>query len=111
LHVDQDVQSNNALSLMLTRFDDYKSMFRPGASKHFIVVTDDDSNLDAVSFDTQIKAKLAGNDPLFIDYFFHSIYGYGTGTCSTASWAAAIHAARDGHVHCGCRRRTSSSWR
>jgi hypothetical protein len=76
LHVDQDVQSNNALSLLLSRFDDYKSMFRTGASKHFIVVTDDDSSLDAASFDTQIKAKLLAYDPLFKDYKFHSIYGY-----------------------------------
>jgi hypothetical protein len=76
LHVDQDVQSSNSLSLLLSRFDDYKSMFRSGASKHFIVVTDDDSSLDAASFDTQMKAKLQAYDPLFTDYRFHSIYGY-----------------------------------
>jgi hypothetical protein len=76
LHLDQDVQSNNALALLLSRFDDYKSMFRSGASKHFVVVTDDNSSLDAVSFDTQIKQKLLANDPQFVDYTFHSIYGY-----------------------------------
>lgn len=76
LHVDQHVGSSNALSLTISKFPEYSSMLRVGASKHFVVVTDDNSSISASSFDQQIKPLLTGVDPAFTKYTFHAIYGY-----------------------------------
>jgi hypothetical protein len=76
LHVDQPVGSTNALVLFISQFASYASMLRPGASKHFVVVTDDNSSISAASFDQQITPLLQGVDPQFQKYTFHAIYGY-----------------------------------
>ncbi len=69
-HVDQHVDSSDALLQILGRYNDYKAMLRPDAAKHVIVISDDDSSLGAVAFDTQLKAL---DPPLFDDYVFHGI--------------------------------------
>ncbi|MBW2456251.1 MAG: VWA domain-containing protein [Deltaproteobacteria bacterium] len=69
-HVDQHVDSSDALLQILGRYDDYKDMLRPDAAKHVIVISDDDSSLGSAAFDTQLKAL---DPPLFDDYVFHAI--------------------------------------
>jgi len=76
LHVDQSVASTNALQLIVQLFPQYQSMLRPGASKHFVVVSDDNSKMTAKEFDTAIKPLLASVDPFFSYYQFHAIFGY-----------------------------------
>lgn len=49
-HVDQGVGSNNALQLTLDRFADYSPYLRPTAVTHLVIVSDDDSDLDAPNF-------------------------------------------------------------
>jgi hypothetical protein len=76
-HVDQEVDSNNALELLVSLFPQYQDMFRTGASKHFFVVTDDDSRpMTAADFNAQITPLLQGVDSQFQKYTFHSIYSF-----------------------------------
>jgi hypothetical protein len=75
LKIDARGDSHNALKVLLDRFDNYKSFLRPGAPTHFVVVSDDESNMDAASFKTQMEAKLGG------PFYFHAIVATG-GSCS-----------------------------
>lgn len=69
LHVDQHVDSHDAFARILGRYDDYKQLLRFDASKHVVVITDDDANLGATQFDAEFRAK----DPMLADYQFHAI--------------------------------------
>ena len=55
-HVVQGVSSNNALELILQTYPQYQASLRPGASKTIAVVSDDESDLDANSFTSQLIA-------------------------------------------------------
>ncbi len=67
-----NVDSWNALRVLLDQYDNYKSFLRPGAPKHFVVVSDDESSMAADQFKTQMEAKLGG------PFFFHAIVSDGT---------------------------------
>ena len=69
LHIDQEVDSHDALQRILGRAPDWMPIVRPDSGLHVVVVTDDESNLDALSFDTQFKAL----NPDFADYKLHGI--------------------------------------
>jgi hypothetical protein len=75
-HVDQEVDSHNALELLVSLFSQYQDMYRVGASKHFVVVTDDNSNMTSADFNAQITPLLQGVDSQFQKYTFHSIYAF-----------------------------------
>jgi hypothetical protein len=72
LHVDFPVGSNNALQLMMDLYPQYSSILRPGTKKHFVVVTDDNSQVPAATF-SQWADSL---DPaLFSEgWFFHGVF-------------------------------------
>lgn len=71
LHIDQKVGSHDALQLILQRYPDYKDFLRPGAVRHFVVVSDDDSDLSKSAFESQLAALTS---PGFPDGFvFHAI--------------------------------------
>lgn len=71
LHVNQSVDSHNALEMVHARYADYQSFLRPNAVVHFVVVSDDESNWSQSQFDSQL-AGLA--NPGFPNgYTFHSI--------------------------------------
>ena len=55
-HVDQVVGSNNALSLIVSSYSQWQSSLRADASKTMLVVSDDDSALDAATFLSQLQA-------------------------------------------------------
>ena len=70
MHVDQQVESHDALERILDAYPQYGSVLRAGASKHIVVITDDESDMSAVDFDSGLKARDAA---LFAKYFFHGI--------------------------------------
>jgi hypothetical protein len=71
LHIDHKVGSFNALQKLLDRHADWKDQMRPDARKHIVVVSDDNSELDAKTFDAAFKAL----DPSYAEYRFHGIVG------------------------------------
>lgn len=76
LHVDQKVDSHNALDLIIALFPEYRSSLRPEAQKHLVVVTDDESALSA----TEANARLlALEPPTFANFAFHGIYAFTSG--------------------------------
>jgi hypothetical protein len=76
-HVNQDVQSTDSLQLILSTYDSsWKNYVRLEATKVFIEVTDDDSNLSATQFDTALLAKAPAGmfgTAAKRNYIFHSI--------------------------------------
>ncbi|MET0390660.1 MAG: hypothetical protein ABW321_32105 [Polyangiales bacterium] len=71
LHVPTEVSSHDALALIVDTFPRWRDQLRPNATKTFVVVTDDDSDLSAAAF-TQGVARLPGG--LFPQWSFSGIY-------------------------------------
>ncbi len=71
--VDQYVDSRNGPAVAVSQYPNYSSFLRLEAMKHFIFVTDDDSNQSAATFTN----ALAGLQPagMFSNYKVHGIYG------------------------------------
>jgi hypothetical protein len=69
LHIDEGVGSHDALQRLLGSSAQWMPVVRPDSGLHVVVVTDDESNLDALSFDSQFKAL----NPDFDDYKLHGI--------------------------------------
>ncbi len=61
------VDSHNALALLLAQYPDYQAFLRSDAALHFIVVSDDESDVPAETFRIEME-KLAGKK-----FSFHSI--------------------------------------
>lgn len=75
LHLPISVGSTNGLQLMVDNYPMYKSMMRPNASKHFAIVTDDNSDMTAAAFTTAVSSF--DPDPaLFGRWFFHGIFSF-----------------------------------
>lgn len=70
-HINSKVGSNDALQKVLDHYPDYKALLRPDASKHVVVVTDDNSSLSSAAFDAAFKAL----DPGLAAYKMHAICG------------------------------------
>lgn len=49
-HIDQKVESTDALSLVISTYDLWKDSLRPNATKTFLVISDDDSSMSASEF-------------------------------------------------------------
>lgn len=90
-HIDQSVDSNNALQILLERHADWAPVMRQGASKHIIVVTDDQSDMSASDF----ASAWAALDPSYVPYKFHAIAATQdpVTSCLTGSSCCAISAA------------------
>ncbi len=69
LHIVDGVGSNNALEKIIQHYATWAPQMRATASKHIIVVSDDDSDLSANNFD----AMFLGLDPTHAGYTFHAI--------------------------------------
>jgi hypothetical protein len=81
-HVNQDVQSTNSLSLILSTYDSntaalaWNKYLRLDATKVFIEVTDDNSGMSSTAFDTALLAKAPAGmfgTAAKRNYVFHSI--------------------------------------
>ena len=66
--VDVPVHSHNSLQITVDHWGEFEGFLRPGSLRHFIEVSDDDSDLPANIFDAFIRGKRG-----FSDYVFHSI--------------------------------------
>jgi hypothetical protein len=76
LHLNQEVSSHDALEQFVSAYPQYRSMLRPNATKHFVVVTDDESDVTAANFTRDILAR----DPaVFANFKFHGIFSYTEG--------------------------------
>jgi hypothetical protein len=84
MHIDDSVGSDEALEKLLFHYPTYKDFLRPGAVRHFVAVTDDESDLD---WDDFVSALGDLTDPGFPPYDwsaseygfqFHSICAFGT---------------------------------
>lgn len=64
-----EIQSNDALDVLLETFDDYAPYLRPGVAKHFLVITDDDTegDVDGPAFVDSLSGLLGS------DFVYHSI--------------------------------------
>lgn len=67
MHVAQDVQSNNAMDILLSAYPRYSGFLRPTALTHFVVVTDDESSMAASTFISMMEATLGH------DFDYHAI--------------------------------------
>ncbi|MBO6934788.1 MAG: VWA domain-containing protein [Deltaproteobacteria bacterium] len=58
LRVEEDVQSSNSLEKLLSTYDRYSSFLRTNANLHFVVVTDDESDMSADAFHSMMFTNL-----------------------------------------------------
>jgi hypothetical protein len=72
LHVVEGVGSSNSLEKILSTHVLWSSSIRPNSVKHVVVVSDDDSSMDAATFDNAFKAL----DADYANYFFHAIVAF-----------------------------------
>jgi hypothetical protein len=97
-HVNQEVDSNNPLQLLISTHAMWAGAMRATASKHIIVVTDDDSDLSAADF----TAMWAGLDPTYVPFKVHAIAapqdpvtscldGNATGCCAISAAASLVY--------------------
>lgn len=68
-HVVQEVGSSNALQLILNTYPQWQASLRPQATKTIAVVSDDDSDMSAATFTSQLLAL----DPSFQGFKFDAI--------------------------------------
>jgi hypothetical protein len=68
-HLPVSIDSNNGLQILLQEFPNFANVMRPHASKHVVIVTDDNSDLGANDFVTMFNAL----DPANIGFKFHGI--------------------------------------
>lgn len=72
LHVVDEVGSTNALERILATQPTWSTSIRPNSVKHLVVVSDDESAMDALTFDAAFEAI----DPSYADYYFHAIVAF-----------------------------------
>ncbi|EYF01108.1 VWA domain-containing protein [Chondromyces apiculatus] len=72
-HVNQVVNSTDALQLILSTYPQWRDSLRPNATKTLAVVSDDNSDLSAASFTSQL---LALDPPTFQGFKFDAIVAY-----------------------------------
>jgi hypothetical protein len=88
LHLAYPVGSTNALQMALDLYPEYASMMRPNASKHFAIVTDDDSDVSAAAFMQGVTALDAS---MFASFRYHGIFSFTQ--CLDAAAVGTVHQA------------------
>lgn len=68
-HIPTEVDSTNGLSLLIAAHPDFAPVMRQTASKHIIMVSDDNSDLSAADFTTM----WTGLDPSYSPFYYHAI--------------------------------------
>jgi hypothetical protein len=76
LHVDEEVSSHDALELLVKTYPQYRTSLRPTATKHFVVVTDDESDVAAAKFTSDLVVL---DPPSLTGFKFHGIFSYTPG--------------------------------
>jgi hypothetical protein len=72
LHVEQRIPSRRGLEVAVQTYDSWKTMLRPQAGKHFVIITDDGSDWTADQFNAAVLAL----DPAFAGYHLHGIFSF-----------------------------------
>jgi len=77
--VDQKVDSNDALNQIINNYPKYSDFLRPNATKHFVVVTDDNATDSPMNSAAAFTSKLATLQPagMFSKWVFHSVFAFG----------------------------------
>jgi hypothetical protein len=97
-HVNQEVDSTNGLQLLISTQAMWAPAMRATASKHIIVVTDDNSDLSAMDFTTMWAAL----DPTYVPFKVHAIAatqdpvtscldGNASGCCAISAAAGLVY--------------------
>lgn len=68
-HIDSRVNSSNALVKIIEHEPQWRTILRPDAALHLMVVTDDESQISALDFENQFEAL----SPAYISYKLHGI--------------------------------------
>ena len=82
-HVDTNVDSNDPLIKLVETYGSYAGFLRENSVKHFVAITDDESDMSAGQFQNTVASW-----PGFAGYTFHSIVAYGNDPdqgCSTGA--------------------------
>jgi hypothetical protein len=96
LHIDDSVGSNEGLEKLIEHYPAYKDFLRAGAVRHFVAVSDDESDMSSTEFITALGLL---TDPGFPPYDwsaspygfqFHSIVAFGTVPIIGCATGAAI---------------------
>ncbi len=58
LRIEEDVQSTNSLEKLLSTYDRWQPFLRRSAGLHFVIVTDDESNMPEATFRTMMQERL-----------------------------------------------------
>lgn len=69
LHIDEVVNSDDALEKILTTANGWRSFLREDATRHVVVVSDDDSAMPAINFYSKFSTLLPGDG----SFIFHGI--------------------------------------
>jgi hypothetical protein len=86
VHINQNVGSNDALSLIVSTFPQWSQYVRPGASKSFVVISDDDATDPPIDSADAFSAAITALDPtLFAKWTMNGVYCF-----SDCAQAAAI---------------------
>ena len=97
-HYSNDINSTNSLVELLRTYDvtdeyglapgGWSTWLRPDALKILVEITDDESQLDEVDFDTQLLARspLHSGTASHRNYIFYAIVGLGANTPATQPW-------------------------
>lgn len=71
LAVNHQVNSHDALSLIISTYPEWQSFLRADSIKHFVVVTDDESAMTSAEFRSQLATLTAPG--IADDFYFHAI--------------------------------------
>jgi hypothetical protein len=75
LGINQSIDSHDALEQIVLTYPQYQAFLRPDSIKHFVVVTDDESDWSRATFEAQLAALTA---PGFgTDWRFHAVVAEG----------------------------------
>jgi hypothetical protein len=86
LHLPLPVGSTNGLQMATDLYPMYSHMMRPNTSKHFAIVTDDNSDVSAADFTQRVAAL----DPtLFAQWRYHGIFAFSN--CPDAAEVSTVH--------------------
>ncbi|MEZ4221421.1 MAG: hypothetical protein R3B13_10890 [Polyangiaceae bacterium] len=89
-HMNQGVASNDALDVIINTYSTYSYLLRPGASKTFVVITDDNATEAPMnSADAFIKAVDNLDPVLFKEWSFFSIHCYSQ--CASAAASGTVY--------------------
>ena len=78
MQLEIQVGSHDALNHIMDQYSEYADFLRPNSLRSFVVMTDDESQVSAETFDFFLKTQ-----PGFDSYTVHSIVGLDLATCAT----------------------------